>query len=101
MTEPPAASIFSLAVAENRSAVMFDLDRDLAGAEHLDRVAVAHGALGDEVGHGHVATLGEQRREAVEVDDLELHLNGFLKPRSFGRRMWSGMAPPSKRSGTW
>ncbi|CPU62492.1 Uncharacterised protein [Mycobacteroides abscessus] len=27
--------------------------------------------------------------------------NGFLKPRSFGRRMCRGICPPSKRSGTW
>jgi hypothetical protein len=28
-------------------------------------------------------------------------LNGFLKPFSFGSRMWMGICPPSKLAGTW
>ena len=27
--------------------------------------------------------------------------NGFLKPRSLGRRMWIGICPPSKPAATW
>ena len=80
--------------------------REVALAEDLDRLALADGALGDQRVDGDLAALGEQLGEAVEVDDLELDLrNGFLKPFSFGSRMWIGIWPPSKSpapgSGPW
>ena len=57
---PPAASIFSLAEPENALRAHLDGDGDVALAEDLDRVAVADGALGDEVVDGDGATLGEE-----------------------------------------
>ncbi len=56
-----------------------DLDRDLALAEHLDRLVAADRTLGDQVLDRHGATLGEQCADLVEVDDLELHLEGVLE----------------------
>src|SRR6478609_258922 len=54
-------------------------DGDLAGAEHLDQLAVTHGTLGHEGLDGDVATLGEQRRDAVEVHDLVLGAERVLE----------------------
>jgi hypothetical protein len=59
---PPAASIFSLADAENASAVTFTATEISPVPEHLDRVAVTDRALGDEVGDGDLAALGVERR---------------------------------------
>src|SRR5690625_5932619 len=59
-----------------------ELDVDLAAAEHLDRPAGAHGALGREVLRGHLATLGVERGQAVEVDDLVLGAEGVLDRKS-------------------
>src|SRR6476620_1321273 len=53
--------------------------------EDLDGQAVADGALGDEVLDGHGATLGEELVDAVEVDDLELHLEGVLEALQLGQ----------------
>src|SRR6478609_1040847 len=57
-----------------------DLDVDLAGAEHLDGPAVADRALRHEVVDGHVAAVGVERREAVEVDDLVLDAERVGEP---------------------
>src|SRR5580765_6160720 len=56
-----------------------DLDADLAGAEHLDRLALADRTLGDQVRDGDGATLGEQLAELVQVHDLELDLERVLE----------------------
>ena len=58
-------------------------------------------APGDELVDADRAALGEQRAEPVEVHHLVLDLNGFLKPRSFGSRMCSGICPPSNAARTW
>src|SRR5659263_78402 len=52
----------------------------VARAEHLHQVALAHGALLDEVGYLHAATLGEQLGELVEVDHLVLDAERVLEP---------------------
>src|SRR5690606_38955493 len=45
-------------------------DRDLTGAQHLDRLVLADSTLGDQRLDGDVATLGEQLTQPVQVDDL-------------------------------
>src|SRR6476661_2441868 len=62
-----------------------DLDGDLAGAENLDRGVVADRTLGHEVGDGHIAALGEQGGQLVQVDDLELHAEGVLEATQLGQ----------------
>ena len=49
MAVPPAASIFSLAEPENAWALTWTATDDVALAEHLDRLALADRALGDQV----------------------------------------------------
>src|SRR5689334_21062210 len=61
------------------------LGADLAGAEDLDRVAVADGAPGDQVLDGDVATVGVERAQAVQVDDLELDLERVLEALELGQ----------------
>src|SRR6478609_8975729 len=56
-----------------------DLDRELAGAEHLDGLALADRALRHEVGDRHVATVRVQRRELVQVDHLVLDAERVLE----------------------
>ena len=79
VTVPPAASIFSLAEAENAWAVTSTLTESVALAEDLDRLAVADGALGDERVDGDLAAVGEELADPVEVDDLELDLERVLE----------------------
>src|SRR3954452_9496624 len=53
--------------------------RDVSRPEHLDRRAVADGALGDQVLDADGPALGEERADAVEVDHLELDLERVLE----------------------
>ena len=53
----------------------------VAGAEHLHRLAAPHGAGVGEGVRVDRATLGEQGRDPVEVDDLEDDLVGALEAR--------------------
>src|SRR5689334_11360438 len=62
-----------------------DLDGDVALAEHLDRLALADRALGHELVDGDLATVGEERVDLVEVDDLELHAEGVLEALQLGQ----------------
>ena len=77
--EPPAASILDLAEAEALTPLMSVGCRNLAVAQDLDRVAVTHGTLGDQIGNGDFATLWEQFRESSNVDDLILLLERALE----------------------
>src|SRR4051794_32960054 len=63
-----------------------DLDAaEVAGAEHLDRLAAADGAgVGQAVRVDRTA-LREQRRDPVEVDDLEHDLVVVLEARELGQ----------------
>jgi hypothetical protein len=73
--------------------------RNLAVAQDLDRVAVTHGTLGDQIGNGDFATLREQFRENSNVDDLIFLLERALEATQL--RMYSGSWPPSKPGRTW
>src|SRR5688572_23474776 len=62
-----------------------DGDLDLALAQHLDALALADRALGDELVDGDAATLGEQLTDPVEVDDLVLLAEGVLEALQLGQ----------------
>src|SRR5690606_38188857 len=62
-----------------------ELDGDLTAAQHLDQLAGAHGALGDEVVDRHGATLGEESGQTVQVDDLVLDAEGVLEAAELGQ----------------
>src|SRR5947209_2203212 len=55
-------------------------NRDFAGAEDLDLLVLPHGALRHEVGDGHIAPVGVQDGELVEVHDLVLDAERVLEP---------------------
>ena len=61
----------------------------------------AHRALGDQVGDGTSPPSGNSVASLARLTTWYSTRNGFLKPRSLGSRMCSGICPPSKRSGTW
>src|SRR5665647_573882 len=61
------------------------LDGDLAGAQHLHELAITDSTLGHQVLDRHVAALGEQHRDAVEVDDLVLGAEGVLEATELGQ----------------
>src|SRR5450759_981418 len=61
------------------------LDGDLAGAQHLDELAIADGALGHQILDRHVAALREQHRDAVKVDDLVLGAERVLEATELGK----------------
>src|SRR4029078_5938379 len=44
---------------------------------------------------------GKRKPRRSRLTTWNSTLNGFLKPLSFGSRMWSGIWPPSKAAGTW
>src|SRR5690606_20171830 len=59
--------------------------RDLAGAQHLDRLALADRALGDEVLDGDLTAGGVQRGQLVEVDDLVGRAEAVLEAAQLGQ----------------
>src|SRR5665811_1520475 len=61
------------------------LDGDLAGAQHLDELPITDSTLGHQVLDRHVAAIGEQHRDAVEVDDLVLGAEGVLEATELGQ----------------
>src|SRR5665647_759355 len=61
------------------------LDGDLAGAQHLDELALTNSTLGHQILDRHVAALREQHRDAVEVDDLVLGAEGVLEATELGQ----------------
>ena len=79
-----------------------ELDAEVAVAEHLDRLALADGAGGDELVDADRPALGEQlRRARPTLTTWYSTRKRFLKPLSFGSRMWIGIWPPSNPAGTW
>ena len=74
---------------------------EVAGAEHLDRLALADRAGRDQLVDADRAALGEQLGEPARLTTWYSTRKRFLKPLSLGSRMWSGIWPPSKPAGTW
>ena len=102
MTEPPAATIFSLAEPETVSTATATLDGDVAGAEHLDLLALADRALGHEVVDGDVATVREQLGELLEVHDLVLDAERVLEPAQLRQpHVHRHLAALEADAGTW
>src|SRR3954447_24703955 len=58
---------------------------EVAGAEHLDRLTAPDGAGVGQAVRVDRAALREQRRDPVEVDDLEHDLVVVLEPRELGQ----------------
>ena len=54
-------------------------DTDLPVAENLDRLVLAHGALGDQILDGHRSTLREELAQGRNVHDLVLHPERVLE----------------------
>src|SRR5690606_5437337 len=76
-----------LLTSRRRQSVDLDreLDRNLAGAEHLDELTLADRALGNEVLDRDRATLGVELGQAVEVHDLVLGAERVLEPAQLGK----------------
>src|SRR5215217_5034831 len=55
------------------------LDGDVAGAQHLDGLVLANGALFNQVLDGDCATFREQLVELVQVNNLELNAERVLE----------------------
>ena len=93
VVDPPAAAIFSLALPENALAltctatVISPLPRTLTGWPTADR------ALLDQIGDADGATLGEQRRDLVQVHDLELDPERVLEAAQLGHPHVQGHLP--------
>ena len=85
MAEPPAATILSLALAENACARDLQRHAEVAVAEHLHGLALADGALGDQVLDADRAAVREQLAEPVQVDDLVLHAERVLEAAQLGQ----------------
>ena len=78
-----------------------ECDRDVAGAEDLDRRPLDRMApAATRICDANRATIRKQLTQPIQIHYLVLHPKGFLKPRSFGNRIWSGICPPSKFCGT-
>src|SRR5215212_8494368 len=72
--------------ARERVRVHVHLDAaEVAGAEHLDRLTAPDGAGVGQAVRVDRAALREQRRDPVEVDDLEHDLVVVLEPRELGQ----------------
>ena len=69
---------------------------DVTIAENLDRETATDSALGNQRVNGNLAASGNSSPRAETLTTWYSFLNGLLKPRSFGRRMYSGSWPPSK-----
>src|SRR5690606_21672585 len=61
---------FLLGGAGERVRAHLHRNRDLAGAQHLDGLVLAHRALGDQALDGDLAALGVQLAQPVQVHDL-------------------------------
>ena len=126
-TDPPAASILATALRLNASATTNSAADDLAVAEDLERlVQRAHepdraqdllvdrdrgglagfaaslslaAAFGPGISPGSSAPSSTSSAIRPRFTTSYWILNGFLKPRSFGMRMWIGVWPPSNQGG--
>ena len=123
LTTPPAASIFARADAVNASATTNSGDGQLTGAEDLERLVERP----DEADGAQDVLVDRDLAAAALSPPWRPSLAGasacsnapratsasmaptfttsystrkrFLKPRSFGMRMWSGVWPPSNQGG--
>ena len=116
LTLPPAASILARADAVNASATTKSGGRQLAGAEDLERLVerpdepdgaqdvlvdrdrAGLGALGAAVSASNAPRSASAPMAPTFTTSYSI-LNRFLKPRSLGMRMWSGVWPPSNQGG--
>ena len=95
---PPAAAILSLRGSRERVRADLQRDRDVAVAEHLDGLALADRARGDQRRRRRPSPpSGNSAASSARLTTWYSTRNGFLKPLSLGSRMCSGICPPSKR----
>ena len=120
LTVPPAASIFARADCGERVGDDEQRRRQLAVAEDLERLVQGPdepdgaqdvlvdrdlgGGLGLALRRASGASTSNAPRSAAAAmapmfTTSYSILNRFLKPRSFGMRMWSGVWPPSNQGG--
>src|SRR4029079_8415544 len=96
-----AASIFSLAEAENACALTWTFAEMSPWPSTLTGWPSRTGPFATSSSMPTVPPSGKSSPRRSRFTTWNSTLNGFLKPLSFGSRMWSGIWPPSKAAGTW
>src|SRR5690606_1144877 len=101
VTEPPAASILSLAEPETALALRLTLTVISPVLRTFTGAPLRTAPLATRSSTVTSPPSGNSELILSRLTTWCVGLNGFLKPRSFGRRMWIGVDPPSKLGLTW
>ncbi len=98
---PPAAAIFSFAEAENALALTWTATEMSPEPSTLTGRPSRTAPLATSASMPTEPPSGNRLPSRSRLTTWNSSLKGFLNPFSLGSRMWIGIWPPSKATGTW